>query len=61
VPAEDARPMLGENAIGLWGFDGAALRAVADDIGPDLELVLTPPTEDHFPRGDVHKPIATAF
>jgi len=30
---------------------GLALRAVADDIGPDLELVLTPPTEDHFPRG----------
>jgi predicted TIM-barrel fold metal-dependent hydrolase len=61
VPAEDARLMLGENAIKLWNFDGAQLRTLGDEIGPELDLVLTPPTEDHFPRGDVHKPIATAF
>jgi predicted TIM-barrel fold metal-dependent hydrolase len=61
VPAADARRMLGGNAIEVFGFDGTALRKVADGIGADLGLILTPPTEDLFPRGDVHKPLATAF
>ena len=61
VPAGDARLMLGENAIDVFGFDRAALRGVADGIGADLKLILTPPTQDFFPRGDVHKPLATAF
>jgi hypothetical protein len=61
VPAGDARLMLGENAIDVFGFDRAALRGVADGIGADLALILTPPTQEFFPRGDVHKPLATAF
>jgi predicted TIM-barrel fold metal-dependent hydrolase len=61
VPAADARRMLGGNAIEVFGFDGPALRTVADQVGTDLGLILTPPTEDLFPRGDVHKPLATAF
>ncbi|MGH8998801.1 MAG: amidohydrolase family protein [Acidimicrobiia bacterium] len=61
VPADEARRMLGENAARLWGLDMEALRPVADRIGPSLEEVLTPPTEAHFPRGDVNKPLATAF
>lgn len=61
VPANDARLMLGENAIETFGFDRAALRKIADQVGVDLNLILTPPTEDLFPRGDVHKPLATAF
>jgi hypothetical protein len=61
VPVDDARLMLGDNAIGTFGFDRAALRTVADEVGADLGLILTPPTEDLFPRGDVHKPLATAF
>ncbi|HEX3611151.1 MAG TPA: amidohydrolase family protein [Sporichthyaceae bacterium] len=61
VPADEARLMLGGNATKLWGFDADQLAGVASEIGPDLGLVLTPPTEEHFPRGDVHKPIATAF
>ena len=61
VPAADARLMLGGNAVELLQLDRAALRAVADGIGSDLNLILTPPTEDLFPRGDVHKPLATAF
>jgi predicted TIM-barrel fold metal-dependent hydrolase len=61
VPPADARRMLGGNAIEVFGFDRAELRKVADEIGTELELILTPPTEDLFPRGDVHKPLATAF
>jgi predicted TIM-barrel fold metal-dependent hydrolase len=61
VPPQDARLMMGENAIGLWGFDRAALQPIVDEIGPSLSEVLTPPTTDQFPRGDVHKPLDQAF
>jgi predicted TIM-barrel fold metal-dependent hydrolase len=57
VPPEDARLMLGENAIDLWGFDRAALQLIVDEIGPSLSEMLTPPTTDEFPRGDVNKPL----
>ena len=61
VPPEEARKMLGGNAAELWGFDTEALRPVVDRIGLPLEEILTPPTGNYFPRGDVHKPLATAF
>jgi hypothetical protein len=57
VPVEEARMMLGGTAIDLWGLDPGTLRAVADRIGPDMDTVLTPPSRDLFPRGDVHKPL----
>jgi len=52
--------MLGENAVEVFGFDRAALRAVADGIGADIAEILTPPEEDLFSRRDVHEPLATA-
>ena len=61
VTPEEARKMLGRNAADLWGFDTAALRPVVERIGIPLDEILTPPRENHFPRGDVHKPLATAF
>jgi predicted TIM-barrel fold metal-dependent hydrolase len=61
VPPSDARLMLGENAIDVFGFSRTGLRKVADDIGTEIGRILTPPTEELFPRGDVHKPLATAF
>jgi predicted TIM-barrel fold metal-dependent hydrolase len=61
VPAEHARKMLGENAIEVFQFDGQALRRTADEIGTPLETLLQEPAEDYFPRGDVHKPLVTAF
>jgi predicted TIM-barrel fold metal-dependent hydrolase len=61
VPAEHARLMLGENAVNTFHLDGAALRKVADAIGTEMPVLLTPPTKEWFPRGDVHKPLATAF
>ncbi len=61
VPPADARLMLGENAIETFHLNGPALRKTADAIGADLRVLLTPPTKDWFPRGDVHKPLATAF
>jgi predicted TIM-barrel fold metal-dependent hydrolase len=61
VSREDARLMMGENAIDLWGFDRAALQPVVDAIGPSLTEILTPPTKEEYPRGDVHKPLEQFF
>ncbi len=57
VPADEAKLMLSGNAVARWGFHEAVLRPLADRIGPPVDLILTPPTEDLFPRGDVHKPL----
>jgi predicted TIM-barrel fold metal-dependent hydrolase len=61
VAPDEARQMLGGNAAQLWGFDTGALRPVVERIGLTLDEILTPPTGNYFPRGDVHKPLATAF
>jgi hypothetical protein len=53
--------MLGENAVNTYQLDRAALRKIADEIGTEMPVLLTPPTKEWFPRGDVHKPLATAF
>jgi predicted TIM-barrel fold metal-dependent hydrolase len=58
VPPDEARQMLGQNHIGRWGLDGSRLAELAGRIGPPLDEILTPPTENHFPRGDVNKPLA---
>jgi predicted TIM-barrel fold metal-dependent hydrolase len=60
VPADEARQLLSGNALQRWRFDEAALRPLADAFGPSLAHILTPPTEDLFPRGDVHKPLVVA-
>jgi predicted TIM-barrel fold metal-dependent hydrolase len=57
VPAQDAVQMLGGNAVQAFGFNSEALQAVADRIAPTIGEILTPPTTDEFPRGDVHKPL----
>lgn len=61
VTPDEARLMLGVNAAELWGFDTTKLGKTAERIGPDLAFLLTPPEVDLFPRGDVNKPLATAF
>jgi hypothetical protein len=61
TPAEDARAMLGENAARLFGFDTKALAPIVERIGPRIDDVLATPTEERFPRGDVHKPLGRAF
>jgi predicted TIM-barrel fold metal-dependent hydrolase len=45
IPEEEARLILGENALGVYGLDRAMLRSVADRIGPlpeDLGVATTP-------------------
>ena len=56
VPAEDARKILGENALKLWGFDRAKLQPVVDAHGKSMADILKVPDVDNFPRGDVGKP-----
>ena len=60
VPEDEARKMLGETAAEVFGFDVAALEPIVERVGPAPEDILVPPTEDLFPRGDVHKPLAGA-
>ncbi|MCU1344492.1 MAG: putative amidohydrolase, partial [Acidimicrobiia bacterium] len=40
VPADEARLILGENAVRCYGLDGDRLRAIADKIGPTSDEVL---------------------
>jgi predicted TIM-barrel fold metal-dependent hydrolase len=56
TPAE-AEVMLGATAQSLFGLDTTILDEVRRRIGPRMTDILTPPTEDHYPRGDVKKPI----
>jgi len=42
VPADDLRPMLGENAARLYGFDIDHLRSVAERVGPTVDTVAEP-------------------
>jgi predicted TIM-barrel fold metal-dependent hydrolase len=60
VPEGEARRMLGETAATVFGFDPQKLAPIVDRIGPEPADILTPPTEDLFPRGDVHKPLAAS-
>jgi hypothetical protein len=56
VPEDEARRMLGETAVSVFGFDMAKVKAVAAEVGPLPDEVLTPPEVDLYPHGDVHKP-----
>jgi hypothetical protein len=60
VPVAEARRLLGENAIEVFGFDVIDLSVVAAAIGPRPSDVLVPPTRDLYPRGDVKKPITAS-
>ena len=59
VPLHEARLILGENAAQLWGFDIDALAPIVARIGPDPDELLTPPLDERYPRGDVHKPLSS--
>jgi predicted TIM-barrel fold metal-dependent hydrolase len=58
VPTNEAKMMMSETAIKVFNLDAEKVTAIGRRIGPSLEQILTPPTEDLFPRGDVHKPFA---
>ena len=61
VPADEARMLLADNAIGVWNLDRDVLRPIADRIGPSMTDVLTPPAEPLYPRGDINKPLSSSF
>jgi predicted TIM-barrel fold metal-dependent hydrolase len=56
VPENEARLMLGDTAAAVFNADVDTLALLASKIGPDPSNVLTTPTEDLFPRGDVPRP-----
>ena len=61
VPADEARMLLADNAIGVWNLDRNVLRPIADRIGPSMTDVLTPPAKPLYPRGDINKPLSSSF
>lgn len=50
MPEPDVRAVLGGNAMSLWDFDRAVLRAAADRNGLTVEEVETPVALDEFPE-----------
>lgn len=56
VPLDEARLLLGETAAAVFGFDLARLAVIARRVGPRPSEVLSAPSADLFPRGDVHRP-----
>jgi predicted TIM-barrel fold metal-dependent hydrolase len=61
VPVGEARLMLGQTAAKVFDFDLAKLAPIAERVGPTFEEILTPPAEDLFDRGDVHKPVVASW
>lgn len=57
VPVDEARRMLGETAIEVYGFDREHLADVARRVGRRPEDILRPPPEDAVYRGDVNAPL----
>ena len=56
VPVNEARTLLGLTAVDVFGFDLDRLVPVAQRVGLRPERVLSPPEQNLFPKGDVHKP-----
>ncbi len=50
LPEADVRRILGQNAVELWGFDGALLQGVADRVGPTVDDLATPLALHEIPR-----------
>jgi len=57
IAEQDVRGMLGGNAAALYGIDLAALKSIAERIGPTPEEVSRPLREDEFPK----KTMSNAF
>jgi predicted TIM-barrel fold metal-dependent hydrolase len=60
VPEAEARMMLAENAVRVFGFDDAKLAPIAARVGPRYPEILEPATAVSLAaRGDVVRPLLT--
>ena len=50
MPEADLRPILGGNAVRVFGFDGAQLQAVADRVGPTVADLSTTVSMEEIPK-----------
>jgi predicted TIM-barrel fold metal-dependent hydrolase len=57
VPEDDARKILGENALGVYNLAADALRPIADRIGPTPDELAQPLAPNEFPdfRGEAFR------
>ena len=51
VPSDEARMILGDNAISVYRHDRAVLRQIADRIGPRPADLAVPLRPDEVPQG----------
>jgi hypothetical protein len=51
VPEDEARLVLGETAVGVYGLDRDRLAEVATRIGPTPEELATPVRDEELPLG----------
>lgn len=49
LPEDHVRPILGANAVDLWGFDADLLQAVADRVGPTVDDLANHASLDSMP------------
>ncbi len=49
VPEHEIRAIVGENAVDVYGLDGARLRTIADRIGPTAAEIARPVDESELP------------
>jgi predicted TIM-barrel fold metal-dependent hydrolase len=58
VPEAEARKLLGETAVDVFGLDTAKFAATAAEIGPTYADIMAPPKTQEM-RGDVLRPLQT--
>jgi hypothetical protein len=60
VPPSEARLMLGQNLVELWGLDPEALQPKVERAAPTIADILKTPEKDEFRHGEVHKPMGAS-
>jgi predicted TIM-barrel fold metal-dependent hydrolase len=58
VPEAEARKLLGETAVAVFGLDRAKFAATASEIGPTYAEIMAPAKTEEM-RGDVLRPLQT--
>jgi predicted TIM-barrel fold metal-dependent hydrolase len=59
VPEHEARAIVGENIVRLYDLDVQALASIAEQVGPTIDEILAPPTQDVLDSipGHLRKPL----
>lgn len=59
VPEAEARKMLGETVVSVFGLDAVKFKHTASQIGPTYSELMAPPNKTYEIRGDIPRPLRT--